>query len=114
MHKDDKYFSYILPNKFCEFGFRDMWKRKKKNIGAGVIIFALAFLNVAVAALPQNKIGREVSVPVHLQDGRKYKQTIVDSGYITRIRGLDHIPFSEDEIVEIIVTHDKWDFRKER
>jgi len=72
LHKDDKYFSYILPNKFCEFGFRDMWKRKKKNIGAGVIIFALAFLNVAVAALPQNKIGREVSVPVHLQDGQEF------------------------------------------
>ena len=62
---------------------------------------------------PETGMGYQI-VTVHLQDGRKYKQTIVDSGYITRIRGLDHIPFSEDEIVEIIVTHDQWDFRKER
>jgi hypothetical protein len=52
-------------------------------------------------------------VTVQLRDGRKYKQTIVDSGYITRVRGLDHIPFAEDDIAEIIVRHDTWDFRNE-
>ena len=62
---------------------------------------------------PETGMGYQI-VTVKLRDGRKYKQTIIDSGYITRIRGLDHIPFTEDDIAEIIVTHDKWDFRKKR
>ena len=61
---------------------------------------------------PGTGMGYQI-VTVRLRDGRKYKQTIVDSGYITRVRGMDHIPFTDEDIVEIIVTHDKWDFRTE-
>lgn len=52
-------------------------------------------------------------VSVILKNGKRYDRVIVNSGYITRIKGLNNIPFSEDEIAEIEVTHDKWDFDKE-
>ena len=48
---------------------------------------------------------------IKLADGREFKQTIVDSGYITRIKDVEGVPFVEDEIEEIIVTHEKWDWR---
>jgi len=48
---------------------------------------------------------------IKLTDGREFKQTIVDSGYITRIKDVEGVPFVEDEIEEIIVTHEKWDWR---
>jgi hypothetical protein len=34
----------------------------------------------------------------------------VDGGYITKIKEFAVIPFSKEDIQEIIVTHDKWDF----
>jgi hypothetical protein len=34
----------------------------------------------------------------------------VDSGYIAKIKGIAVISFTEEDILEIIVTHDKWDF----
>jgi len=37
----------------------------------------------------------------------------VDSGVITKIKGFASIPFSQEDIQEIIVTHDKWDFGAE-
>ena len=48
---------------------------------------------------------------IKLADRREFKQTIVDSGYITRIKDVEGVPFVEDEIEEIIVTHEKWDWR---
>ena len=71
-----------------------------------------AYWTKQLVAQPETGMGYQI-VTVKLRDGRKYKQTIVDSGYITRVRGIDHIPFTEDDIAEIIVTHDKWDFRNE-
>jgi len=65
-----------------------------------------------LVAQPETGMGYQI-VTVKLRDGRKYKQTIVDSGFITRIRGLDHIPFTEDDIAGITVTHDKWDWSNE-
>jgi hypothetical protein len=47
---------------------------------------------------------------VVLKDGTRYKQVLIESGFITRIRGLDQIPFREGDIAEIVVTHDKWNF----
>ena len=35
-------------------------------------------------------------------------------GCMTEIRGRKDIPFSEDQIAEIVVTHDKWNFNAER
>ena len=52
-------------------------------------------------------------VSIILNNGKRYDKVIVDSGYIARIKGLNNIPFTENEITEIEVTHDKWDFNKE-
>ena len=38
----------------------------------------------------------------------QYKQAVIDSGFITKIKDIDGIPFSEDDIAEIVITHEKW------
>jgi hypothetical protein len=62
---------------------------------------------------PETGMGYQV-VSVILQDGRRFDQTAVVEGIITEIRGLDEIPFTEDQIAQIILTHDKWDFNAAR
>ena len=62
---------------------------------------------------PETGMGYHI-VSLRLKDGRHFNQVIVDSGSIVRIKGLKEIPFIHGDIVEIIVTHDKWDFSKER
>ena len=52
-------------------------------------------------------------ISVILHDGRRYDRVVADGGYVTRIKGYDTIPFTEGDIREVIVTHDKWDFDKE-
>lgn len=52
-------------------------------------------------------------VSITLEDGTRYDQVLIEAGYVTRIRGLKAIPFSENQIAEIIVTHEKWDFGAE-
>jgi len=59
---------------------------------------------------PETGMGYHV-VSVILADGRKYDRIIIDGGYITRIAEYEDIPFREEDIREIVVTHDKWDFR---
>ena len=49
-----------------------------------------------------------------LKDGRQFHQVVIVEGNITRIKGMKDIPFSEEEIEDIVVTHDKWDFDAER
>lgn len=53
-------------------------------------------------------------VSVVLKDGRRFDQVAVVEGCISEIRGRDDIPFTEDLIDQIILTHDKWDFAAER
>ncbi|HEX3651311.1 MAG TPA: hypothetical protein VHU18_00650 [Rhizomicrobium sp.] len=47
---------------------------------------------------------------VRLSDGRKFDQVVIDSGILSRVRGLSDVPFSEREISEIKPTHEKWDW----
>ena len=61
-------------------------------------------------SVPETGMGYWV-VSVFLNDGRKFDQVVIDSGYITRVRGYDEIPFVESEIAEIKVTHDRWNWR---
>ncbi len=42
-----------------------------------------------------------------LKDGDVYIQAIIDSGLIAKIKDIEGIPFSENDIAEIIVTHEK-------
>jgi len=59
---------------------------------------------------PETGMGYWV-VTVRLMDGRSYERAVVvDSGHLTKIRGRTDIPFKADDIAELLVTHDKWDF----
>jgi hypothetical protein len=62
-----------------------------------------------LCTMPETEMGYQL-VDIELKDGGEFKQAVVDSGYLTRIRGLDQIPFSESDIADIRVTHDKWDW----
>jgi len=52
-------------------------------------------------------------VSIILKDGRRFNQVSIVGGRIGHIRGMDNIPFKEEDIDQIIVTHEKWDFSKE-
>lgn len=62
---------------------------------------------------PETGMGYQV-VTVALKDGRRFDQVVVVEGCITQIRGRADIPFAEDDILQIVVTHDKWDFGREK
>ena len=42
-----------------------------------------------------------------LKDGRKFDRVMIVEGRITSIANSEDIPFSEEQIAQIIVTHDK-------
>jgi hypothetical protein len=62
--------------------------------------------------LPETGMGYQVATVV-LKDGREFPQTRITEAVITKIRGLNEIPFTEEEIADIIITHDKWDWNQE-
>ena len=66
-----------------------------------------------LANKPETGMGYQV-VSVILQDGRRFGKTAVVEGIIAEIRGLDGIPLTEDQIAQIILTNDKWDFNAAR
>jgi hypothetical protein len=65
-----------------------------------------------LVAQPETGMGYQVATII-LKDGSRYDQALIEAGCITRIHGLQDIPFSENQIAEIIVTHHKWDFAKD-
>lgn len=65
-----------------------------------------------LVAQPETGMGYQVA-SITLKDGSRYDQALIEAGYITRIRGRNDIPFNEDQIAEIVVTHDKWNFAAE-
>ena len=64
-----------------------------------------------LASQPETGMSYQV-VTVGLSDGRQFPQSVVDSNYVTKVRGYLEVPFSEDQISSITVTHDKWDWAK--
>jgi hypothetical protein len=58
---------------------------------------------------PETGMGYHV-VTVLLNNGVSFEQVAIVGGAITQIKGRRDIPFAEDDIASIIVTHDKWDF----
>jgi hypothetical protein len=62
---------------------------------------------------PETGMGYQIA-SIILHDGTRYDQAVIESGCITRIRNYDEIPFKEKDIAEITVTHDKWDFSRDR
>jgi len=49
---------------------------------------------------------------VTLVDGRTFDDVIIDSGYITKIRGRVDIPFLPDEVEKIQITGKQWDWKE--
>jgi hypothetical protein len=47
---------------------------------------------------------------VYLKDGRVIPQVVVTGGHIRTVRHYETIPFTEEEIDQFEVTHDKWDW----
>jgi hypothetical protein len=62
-----------------------------------------------LVAQPETGMGYQVASIV-LKDGTRYDQVVIDSGFVTKIRGRSDIPFEDEDIIEIVVTHDKWRF----
>jgi hypothetical protein len=62
-----------------------------------------------VRALPETGMGYTV-VSLALRDGRQFDQAIIDSGWLSRARGLADVPFTEDDITDIRAGHEKWDW----
>jgi hypothetical protein len=62
---------------------------------------------------PETGMGYHVAT-ILLRSGRRYEQALIESGVVTRIRGLTEIPFKDEDIADIVVTHDKWDFAREK
>jgi hypothetical protein len=58
---------------------------------------------------PETGLGYHI-VSIVLRDRTRHDKVVVDGGYITKIKEFAVIPFSNEDIQEIIVTHDKWDF----
>ncbi|MBS1927292.1 MAG: hypothetical protein JST95_01695 [Bacteroidetes bacterium] len=56
---------------------------------------------------PETGMGYQV-VSIILKNGMRYDQVVINSGYITHMRNYDNIPFEENDIEQIIVTHEKW------
>jgi hypothetical protein len=74
------------------FQFRGKWQQK-------------------VRALPETGMGYTV-VSLTLRDGRRFEQAIIDSGWLSKVRGLSDIPFTEGDITDIHASHEKWDWRE--
>ena len=52
-------------------------------------------------------------VDVTLRDGRIVRDVaIIQSAVVGEVRGHSDIPFDPTDIVDIKVTHNKWDFQK--
>ena len=59
--------------------------------------------------MPETGMGYQI-VTVTLKDGARFDQVAIIGGCISQIRGRDDIPFTEEDILNIVVTHDIWDF----
>ena len=62
-----------------------------------------------LAAVPETGMGYQIATVI-LRDGRRFDQVAIVEGCISEIRKVEGVPFDENQIVEIIVTHEKWDF----
>ena len=70
-------------------------------------------LSLELVLKPETGMGYQI-VSVILTDGKRIDQAVVVEGRITEIRGFKDIPFTEDQIAQIILTHEKWNFNGQR
>jgi hypothetical protein len=69
--------------------------------------------SVYLQSQPETGMGYQV-VGITTTDGKVYPQVIVESGFVTRVRGYDEIPFSAEQICGIKVNHEKWEWAEDR
>jgi hypothetical protein len=55
---------------------------------------------------PETGMGYQTATVI-LRDGKRFPKTTIVGGIITEVAGYQEIPFEEDEIDEIVVTHEK-------
>jgi len=60
-----------------------------------------------VKALPETGMSYCV-VRVVLRDGRQFEQAVIDSGWLSRVRGLPDVPFTEEDIIDLAANHRRW------
>jgi hypothetical protein len=65
-----------------------------------------------LASKRETGMGYQV-VSVILKDGKRFDQVVVVEGRVTEIRGRKDIPFTAGEIIQVILTHDRWNFNAE-
>jgi len=52
-------------------------------------------------------------IDVVLKDGRIFKDVaVVEAHMVGEVRGHQDIPFDPEEIAEVILTHNRWTFRR--
>jgi hypothetical protein len=54
---------------------------------------------------PEAGIGYQV-VSIILKDDRRYDRVVIDSGFVTKVKGMHEIPFKEEDVHKILVIHD--------
>jgi len=88
--------------------------RKRSHLPDGLLIMITLPTKWAteLASKSETGMGYQV-VSVTLKDGKRFDQVVVVEGRVTEIRGRKDIPFTADEIAQVILTHDKWNFNAE-
>ena len=56
---------------------------------------------------PETGMGYWIAT-AHLKDGRIFKQVLVESGDVTKVRGSPGVPFDEADVDRFVVSHHKW------
>jgi len=62
-----------------------------------------------LASEPETGMDYQIT-SIFLKDGRKFDQVVIVGACITKIKDVEGVPFTEDQIERIIVTHDKRNF----
>lgn len=69
-------------------------------------------LAASLRSQPETGMGYWV-VRVKLRDGREYPRVAIVEGQVVEVFGHDDIPFDPADVVELSVTHDRWQFGKQ-
>lgn len=88
------------------------WKRSHLPDGLLTMITLPTKWATELASKPETGMGYQV-VSVVLKDGKRFDQVVVVEGRITEIRRRKDIPFTADEVTQVILTHDRWNFNTE-
>ena len=75
------------------------------RLGTSMVNLPVKFLN-ELRVKPETGMGYQI-VNIILSDGRRYDRVIVIEGMVSEVKGMDRIPFTTEDIVDVILTHQK-------